>query len=270
MRLATLQGDRDLRFAEFGTSAVPSPVNRVSGALGMTVTQAQAIGLPAVIACIRLVAETVAAMPLKVYASGRTEATSSDQWRLLHDQPNADQSNFDFISDVVASIEGFGNAYIHKVRSRGRVVEMRCIPAPNVRVRQDQKTGELIYDLRLPQGQLTNLSRADVLHIRGFSSSSKPVAPSPIEQHRETIATNVALTRFHNSYFTNDARPGVVLKMPNNMTKEQAREMADLWDDQHAGASNAHKPAVLGGGADSSMCECECVYVCEYKPLHEI
>ena len=62
MRFATAQGDRELRFAEFGTSAVPPPVNRISAAFGNTVTQTQAVALPAVIACIRLVSETIAAM----------------------------------------------------------------------------------------------------------------------------------------------------------------------------------------------------------------
>lgn len=251
MRLATSQGDRELRFAEFGTSAVPAPVTRIAGATGLNVTQAQAIGLPAVIACIRLVSETIAAMPLKIYrGENREVADDTPQWSLLHDAPNADQTAFDFIADVAASIEGFGNAYIHKVRSRGQVVELRCVQPQNVAVRLEPKTGELLYDIRLPEGRLTGLTRTEVLHIRGFSANAKPVAPSPIEQHREALATVISLNRFQNAYFTNDARPGVVLKMPNNMTKEQAREMADLWDDQHAGASMSHRTAVLGGGAD--------------------
>jgi len=251
MRFATANGDRELRFAEFGTSAVPSPVSRVAGSLGMNVTSAQAIGLPAVIACIRLVAETIGAMPLKIYSGpNREQAKDSTQYRLLHDRPNADQTGFDFVCDIAASIEGFGNAYIHKIRSRGQVVELRCVPASMVRVHQDPDSGTLLYDIRLPNGELKGLTRADVLHIRGFSAAGRLVAPSPVEQHRETLGTTIALTRFHNAFFSNDARPGVVLKMPNTMTKEQARETADLWDDQHAGAGSAHRTAVLGGGAD--------------------
>ena len=251
MRLATAQGDRELRFAEFGTSAVPAPLTRTGGTLALTVTQQQALSLPAVIACIRLVSETIAAMPLKVYRGpNRVEDKTSEQWRLLHDAPNADQTGFDFICDIAASLEGYGNAYVHKIRSRRRIVELRCIPAANVAVHQDKNTGELTYDLRLPQGLLKGLTRADVLHIRGFSAAGKPVAPSPIEQHRETLSNSVNMTRFHSAYFQNDARPGVVLKMPNNLTREQAKEMADLWDESHAGSGAAHRTAVLGGGAD--------------------
>lgn len=251
MRLATAQGDRELRFAEFGTSAVPAPVSRVSGSLGLTVTQQQAIGLPAVIACIRLVSETIAAMPVKVYSGpDRKLAVDSDQYRLLHDAPNADQTAFDFICDVSASLEGFGNAYIHKIRNRRRITELRCIPPANVAAKADRRTGEITYDLRVSGGILKDLTRKDVLHIRGFSAQGVPIAPSPIQQHRETLGANVQLTRFQNAFFANDARPGVVLKMPGGLTKEQAREMADLWDEAHAGASSAHRTAVLGGGAD--------------------
>ncbi len=251
MRLATRQGDRELRFAEFGTSAVPAPVNRIAGTTGLTVTQAQAIGLPAVIACIRLVSETIAAMPVKVYRGDEREvARDSEQYRLLHDEPNADQTAFDFICDISASLEGYGNAYIHKIISRGRVVEMRCIQPGQVTAKQDSRTGELTYDVRLPQGILKGLTRKDILHIRGFAANGTPVAPSPIQQHRETIGTSVSLTRFHNAFFQNDARPGVVLKMPNGITREQAKEMAELWDENHAGAAYSHKTAVLGGGAD--------------------
>lgn len=251
MRLATAQGDRELRFAEFGTSAVPAPVSRVAGALSVNVSPQQAIGLPAVIACIRLVSETIAAMPLKVYrGADRQLAEDTEQYRLLHSTPNADQTGFDFVADVSASLEGWGNAYIHKIRSRGRVVELRVIPPMNVAVRQDNNTGELEYDIRLPKGMLKGLTRTDILHIRGFSVNGKPVAPSPIEQHRETLGSNLQMTRFHNAFFANDARPGVVLKMPNSLTREQAKEMADLWDEAHAGAQNAHRTAVLGGGAE--------------------
>lgn len=249
MRLQTAQGDREVRFAEFGTSAVPAPVNRL--AFGNNVTATQAIALPAVMACIRLVSETIAAMPLKIYHGADMEpATDSLQYRLLHDAPNSDQTAFDLMADISASIEGFGNAYVHKTMSRGQVVELRCVPAGHVKVTQDRRTGELSYDLTLPQGRLKNLTRKDVLHIRGFTSNGKLVAPSPIEQHRDTLATVQSLNRFQNAFFQNDARPGVVLKMPNSMTKEQAREMTDLWDDQHAGAASSHKTAVLGGGAD--------------------
>lgn len=259
MKLLTRDGrDVELRFAEFGSSAIPVPYDRGGQGMPLAVTPEVAFGLPAVTACIRLIAETVAAMPLLVYqrdsADDRQRAESSPQWQLLRVRPNRDQSPHDFISDIAAAIEGFGNSYLLKVFGRldnGQrgVTELIPIPPTSVNVRQDRATGELRYDVAFPGRTEKDLTNREILHIRGFSAQGGPIGTSTIQAHRDALSAPAGMQRFLNSYMSRGAGPGVVLSMPQQVTREQAKELAETWDSQHAGVNRAGATAVIGGGA---------------------
>jgi len=51
-------------------------------------------------------------------------------------------------------------------------------------------------------------------------------------------------------YFQNDAAPGMVIKVPGSLSNQQARNILEVWSQNHAGLRNAHRPSVLAGGAD--------------------
>lgn len=259
MKLLSRDGRNvEVRFAEFGSSAIPVPFDRGGAGMPLAVTPDVAFGLPAVTACIRLIAETVAAMPLLVYRRDgndeRQRAEDSPQWELLRVRPNRDQSPHDFISDIAAAIEGFGNAYLLKVFGRlsdgtRGVVELIPIPPTAVNVRQERETGELRFDVAFPGRTERNLTTREILHIRGFAPQGGPIGVSTLQAHREALAAPAGMQRFLNAYMARGAGPGVVLSLPQQVTREQARELADTWDSQHAGVDRAGATAVIGGGA---------------------
>jgi HK97 family phage portal protein len=148
-------GSRELRMpAEFGSSRIPSPSEYGSwiAATGEAVTVDKAAGLPAVFNAIRLVAETTGSLPLRVYRGRGAEKRTQErtwQWQILHDMPNDEQSSFDFWSDVAASLETHGNAYIHKVKvTLGRVDAIYVIDPQIVSVQRDRRTGEKLFVIR--------------------------------------------------------------------------------------------------------------------------
>ena len=253
MKLLSRDGRNvELRFAEFGSSSIPIPFDRGGAGVPIAVTPDVAFGLPAVTACIRLISETVASMPLLVYrrdGEDRARAEDSPQWQLFRVRPNRDQSPHDFFSDIAASVEGFGNAYIRKIYSGSEIVELVPLPPETVAVRQDSKTGEISYDLAGIGGVERNLTSKEILHVRGFAPHGGPVGISPITSHRDALAAPAGMQRFLNAYMSRGAGPGVVLSMPQQVTREQARELADTWDSQHAGIDRAGSTAVIGGGA---------------------
>src|SRR5204863_423760 len=106
------------RFFEWQNQVPLYPGRWATSTSGVVVSQSTAVGLPAVSAAIRLISETCGTLPMIVYqgeAPNVERARDSWQWARLHDQPNDDQSAFDFWQDVAASIEIAGNSYIFKV-----------------------------------------------------------------------------------------------------------------------------------------------------------
>jgi HK97 family phage portal protein len=239
--------------AEWGSSAIPLPGIGYLAATNRIVSPDAAAGLPAVGAAIRLVSESIASMPFMVYdGSGPTRgrATGSEQYRLLHDAPNKDQSPFDFISDVVCAVEGFGNAYVQKVKRNGRVVELVPLDPEAVFVYRDKETRERRYDVIVGGERVRGLTPADILHVRGMTLRGGLLGMSPIQVHRNALGNAAAISDFVSRYFANDASPGLALKIPGTITSQQAKAILEIWRETHGGVMNSHRPAILASGAE--------------------
>lgn len=239
--------------AEWGSSAIPLPGMGYYALTNRVISPDTATGLPAVTAAIRLVSESIASMPIIVYEGTgptRGRAYSSEQYRLLHDAPNADQSPFDFISDVVTALEGFGNAYIQKIKRNGRVVELVPLDPEAVYVYRDKDTRERRYDVMVDGKRVQGLTPGDILHVRGMTMRGGLLGMSPIQVHRNALGNAVAISDFISRYFANDASPGLALKIPGTITAQQAKQILEIWQSSHGGVMNSHRPAVLASGAE--------------------
>jgi HK97 family phage portal protein len=246
--------ERAIRPFNAAAALVPSPGGFLQGlSSGTPVTYSTAVGLPAVAACIRLVSETLASLPLMVYRgelASKRRASDAWQYGLLHDTPSSEATSFDFILDVASSIESCGNAFIFKVKSTGRVVELHVIDPDTVRMTRDPDTGDKLFEL-FTGGKVNEYGTDTVMHIRGPVLKGGQIAGfSPISLFMTSLGVALAQEEFVGRYFRNDARPGVVLTFPGTVTREQAREWSEVWNSDHAGVGNAHRTAVLGAGGD--------------------
>lgn len=245
MILATKHGDRELRSAEWGTEhLIQWPQD---GGV------ASPEGLPAVGAAIRLISNTIASLPLCVYSGeGETKRKREESWQYeLLEFPNPDVSNFAFLSDIASGIEGCGNAFVYKARMprQKRVLALATLQPQNVTVRTDFNTGETVYEYW--NGRETiRLNPDDLIHIRGDTIGGGVLGYSPLTMHRMSLNNMSRREQFEGAHYENGALPGVALKFPERVKREQAKEWADDWDARHAGSANRGRTAVLGGGAD--------------------
>ena len=84
----------------------PQPTDAVSAAptfyfgtsaSGKSVTAKTAIQVSTVYACVRVIAETIASLPLHVYEetpTGSVKALEHPLYRILHDEPNSEMTSF--------------------------------------------------------------------------------------------------------------------------------------------------------------------------------
>ena len=91
-----------------------------SSAAGKSVTASTAIQMSTVYACVRVIAETIASLPLDVYqdqGEGSAKAMYHPLYPVLHDEPNSEMTSFVLRETLLAHLLLWGNAYCQIIRS---------------------------------------------------------------------------------------------------------------------------------------------------------
>lgn len=237
---------------EFGSSAIPRWTSQGVSSSGVVVTDDIAFGLSAVADAVRQPSVIAAGLPLDVYdvsQDRKARTLSLGKWQnALLDQPDSMRSGFDFWSDLHSHVNGFSNAYALKIRDGARVAELVLLDPERVEVEVDKKTRARTYCVRRADGIKVEIPMGNLIHVRGWDPRGAPIARSPIDRHRDAIGKSAARSRFEEKFLANDARPGVLIKMPEKVTRAQAAEFLDLWDERHR--NNPGRANVVGGGGD--------------------
>ena len=213
---------------------------------GVTVNQTTALRVMAVFSCVRLIAETAAALPLKTYSGDgpdRAEMKLASE-RYIWDRPNGEQTQQTFWEQAFASALIDGNAFINTPRDRlRRIGELWVVNPASVEIDRD-KAGSLVY---IVDG--VTMTRDDIVHVPAFSAPGSVRGLSPIGQARQAIGLSIAAETFGAKLFGQGSIPGGLLMSEAPMTEEQAKALKSRWDALHRGVSNAWSVAVLDSGA---------------------
>lgn len=237
-----------------GVDAIPLPAqDGIFGSFtsaGRRVSTDDALGLPAVLAGVRFLAETVATFPLIVYSDEgeqRTRRPDSNQWYLLHTKPNDVQTPFSFKAFMVASMIGYGGFCAKKVKARGKV--QGVFPFDPRLVEVVRRNGEVVFKVRI-DGQTSQIfTREDVLYIPGVLADDPEIGISPIRIAANALGTALGTEEYAARFFSNDATPSGVVEFPGNADSQQAKDAKKAWDEGGQGARKAHQTRVLFGGA---------------------
>ena len=234
---------RELRSFDFAALARSGGMRRE--------TPATAPEVPAVIACIRVIAESVGSLPLHIYRmdsnGAKVLATDSPLYRLMRYAPNDEQTSLELREQLVMLYLLYGDAYCELVRDdRGVVREMMPLH-PSRMTSERLSDGTLQYIYREPTGKQTIYNQRQLWHLRmptldGVHGLSLPTLV------RDAIAHARALESYGLTYFSNNARPGVVLQSDNPIPPEAAERMREQWERMHRGPDRAHRTAVLPNG----------------------
>jgi len=234
------------------------PKNRVGGgwnflfggtSSGKAVNERTAMQTSAVYACVRILAESVAGLPLHVYertANGsKSTKPSHPLYRLLHDEPNREMTSFVFRETLMSHLLLWGNAYAQIIRdARGFPIALYPLLPDRMAVDRNE-SGELVYTYQSDKGQV-KLRRENILHIPGLGFDGL-IGYSPIAMAKNAVGLALATEDYGATFFANGANPGGVLEHPGVIKPEQADRLRESWQSQFGGA-NAHKVAVLEEG----------------------
>lgn len=223
---------------------------------GKTVNERTALQTTAVYACVRILSETIASLPLHVYRyteGGKAKDTEHVLYTLLHDEPNPDMTSFVFRETLMSHLLIWGNAYSQILRDRsGQVIGLYPLLPDQMSVHRSEK-GKLYYVYNRYEEDNPNfqekgsivLSQEEVLHIPGLGFDGL-IGYSPIALAKNAVGITLACEEYGASFFGNGANPGGVLEHPG-ILKDPAK-VRDSWNAVYQGTRNAHKVAVLEEG----------------------
>ena len=222
---------------------------------GKRVTDKTALQHIVVYACVRVLSEAIAQLPLHVYKyteNGKERVPKHPLYFLLHDQPNPEMTSFVFRETLMSHLLIYGNAFAQIIRNgRGEVLGLYPLMPDRVKVDRDEQNRLIYiysrYDEANPNVRQMGdiiLGAEDVLHVPGLGFDGL-VGYSPIAMAKNALGISLACEEYGASFFANGASPSGVLEHPGVIKNPE--KVRNAWR-QAYGSGNSHKVAVIEEG----------------------
>ena len=223
---------------------------------GQTVNTTTALQISAVFACVKILAESVACLPLHVYqrdGNNKTLATGHPLYRVLHDAANEEMTAYSFKETLMLHLLTNGNSYSKiGLGRRGEVSGLYPLQSNRMRVERDDN-GKRIYKYRPTTGENEHMKSSEELTFQSWEILHIPALGfdgltgySPIAMARNAIGVAMACEEFGAKFFENGARPSGVLKHPGVL--KDPDKLRESWQKIYGGSANAGRVAVLEEG----------------------
>lgn len=202
---------------------------------------------------INVLASGVAQLPLITYRrlqpKGKERANDHPTYSVLHRRPNDELGPFAFKELMTMQCVSRGNAYAWIDKRGGRVRGLW--PFPIGSVIPVRANGDLRYVYTPTEGGQEILQPDRVFHLKGPADDGLE-GLSVVGLARESLSGGMQAQRYATKFFSNDAKPGLVLEFPDAIDGPTAQNVLKHWNQRHGGSSNANKPALLDRGGKVS------------------
>ncbi len=212
---------------------------------GIEVTPDRAMQLSAVYACIQVLSQSIAQLPLFLYqrsSSGpqkKSRAVEHPLYTLLHDRVNPQMTSYQFRQMAQAHAAMRGNCYSYI--ERDRATRIRALwPWPQSHVRVEADGWRLRYYFRVKGGGEREIPARNVLHIRGLSLDGL-MGLSPIAAARETLAAGIGAQRYGARFFKKGAAPPFVLMSERALKPEARTNLGKSFAKKFGGVDKAYE-----------------------------
>lgn len=188
-----------------------------------------AMTLSAVWACMKILIESVATLPMQMFSfdknGDRVQVKDHDLIRLLRNKPNRYQTAVEFKETLMLNLLS-GNAYIKKDYSGKKLVSLQVINSGSVEPKLDEK-GNMTYECQLDKGKII-FSEKQIWHIKLFGTGL--VGMSPLAYGAASIGVGLAANDKTTRLMSNGAKPTGALKTEKFLKKEQRQQLREELD----------------------------------------
>jgi HK97 family phage portal protein len=206
----------------------------------------------AVFACVRVLSETMASMPMILYKKnndgGREAVTDLPIYDVFHNKPNDEMSAYNFKETCMVNLNLGGNAVCEKIfNSTGDIIGLYPYPYQYVKIERNKTSRKLEYKIKMPGTEERILTRDKVFHIPGLSFDGI-VGMSPIEYSTKAIRLGMSYEEFGNKFYENGANPSGSFQFPNVLSDAAFERLKKDLNKSYSGLKNTGKPMLLEEG----------------------
>jgi HK97 family phage portal protein len=218
---------------------------------GISIDEETAMKYTVYYAGIRIIAETIASLPLNIYKrldKGKEKDTKHPLYYLLHDQPNEDMTSFDWRETAKVHLLGWGNHYsLIKKNPLKRYVE-EIYPMVPWRVKPEIVNTSIgrvkVYRYMPEEGDEIVLNKDNVLHIHGLSYDGL-VGKSPLGWYREAIGLGLAMEEYSSRFFSNGLNAGGIFTTPQVLKHDTYERLKKELKKNYSGLGKTHGTMLL-------------------------
>lgn len=199
------------------------------------VTEETALQVSAVWACVRLLSQTVASLPLVVYRkTDKGRELAPDHWFMrLMERPNQYQTKYEFWEHQVANLALHGNLYARKTELGGAIRSL--LPMNPLQVETKLLAGKVAHMFSV-DGGIVALASDSVWHAR--MNGDLIVGRSPLQFGRNLIGVAQAAELAVTKLYTNGGKRSGVLSFDKLLTTEQRQQVRDNFSNLTTGTDD--------------------------------
>lgn len=216
---------------------------------GVSVNEERALGLTAVYACVDIISNTMATMPLHVNKRlkprGKERDTENPLYTLLHDSPNPEQTSFQWrkITNVHRLLWGAGISEI-EFDERGRPIALWPLPPWRVTPKRT-KSGSLYYEYN--DNETTRLFQSWEVVVFTTTQTGDEWK-SPIRLHREVIGSALATQEYGAKIFGSGVNPAGILSGVTFSDEDTEDSIRKKFGDSYQGLNSGKRLMLLEEG----------------------
>ena len=205
-----------------------------------------------VFACIRILSESVAKLPIKVYqdVNGIKKASDHPLYSLIKTRPNPYMSTFNFFSCVEGQRNIYGNSYASiEFERNGQVKALWPIDADKVEIWIDDKglfstRNKMWYIVNLPNGKKAKLNPDEILHFKGFTLDGIS-GITPLTYLKTLIENGKSSEEYINKFFQNGMQTKGIVQYVGDLSKDAEDTFRSKFEQMSNGLKNAHRISLL-------------------------
>lgn len=209
-----------------------------------------------IFACIRILADAVGKLPIKIYQDkeGKQSASSHYLAPLLKNRPNPWMSSRDFFKCLEVQRNTFGNAYAwidfaSTGRKAGQVQGIYPLDSSRMKIYVDNAgllpgQGSLWYVYTGPDGKEYKLRPDEVLHFKGLTFDGI-VGMTPLEQLKSTIENAGAASQYLNNSFKTGLQTKGIIHYVGDLSPEAQKTFRKKFESMASGLKNANRVSLL-------------------------
>jgi HK97 family phage portal protein len=204
-----------------------------------------------VYACIRILAEAVAKLPIKIYkdTNGIKKATDHYLYNILKLRPNPYMSSEAFFKCMETQRNIYGNSYANiEFDDRGKVKAIWPIAASKVEIFLDNKelfdsSNRMWYVVNLGNEKV-KLKPDEILHFKGMTFDGI-TGITPITYLKSLIQNASSGTDYINKFYQNGMQTKGIIQYVGDLDKKAEETFRAKFEQMSNGLKNAHRVSLL-------------------------